>query len=133
MAKVNKVTITGASARQMPHGDGREVVDIKDISVAIYPSGRFWFAQGLEIDYISQGTSVDDAKRTFENGLMATIHQHLKVHGDINSLLHFAPPDVHAKVLRKLFQNPNSIKATFSHLSVHDVPRIDIQYLSVAA
>jgi hypothetical protein len=130
--KINKVTGTGASAQQFVHGDGRHVVEIKNISVAIYQKGKRWIAQGVEIDYIAQGNSVDDVKRAFEIGLEATINQHLKIHGDIDRLLKFAPDNVLLRVFKRILHNPTSISATYSQVSVHDQPYFNINYVALA-
>jgi len=53
-----------------------------------------WFAQGLEIDLCAQGSSLADVKTRFENGLCATIHEHLKTYGDIKGVLQVAPQEV---------------------------------------
>jgi hypothetical protein len=132
VAVVHKVTKTGASAYQGPHPDGSQVVDINNIRVVIYPNpkGKTWLAQGLEIDYISQGNSIKAAKKAFESGLAATIHQHLKIHGDIHKLLKVAPVKVRLRVLDQVFNNPGSIHATYSQLSAH---KIKIEYLALPA
>jgi hypothetical protein len=105
MAVVNKVTKSGASAYQGIHPDGRQVVDIKNIRVVIYPypNGKRWLAQGFQIDYIAQGKTIDDVKSAFEDGLAATIHQHLKIHGDIEKLLRPAPDEIRLRVLDPRF------------------------------
>jgi hypothetical protein len=130
---LQKHTRSGASALQVRDDDGSHIVGIKNIRVAIYPSGKFWIAQGLQIDYVSQGSDPEDAKRTFEDGLAVTIHQYLKIHGDIDKLLRPAPADVRAMVLDKVFENPNSIHAKFSQVSVHNLAPIQIEYLEMAA
>lgn len=132
MAVVNKVTGSGASAYQGAHPDGSQVVNIKNIRVVIYPnpSGKRWIAQGFEIDYISQGKNVADVKRTFENGLTATIDQYIKAHGDINRLLKPAPMKVCLTALEHAFGTSGSIVAKFSQLSVHNV-NVKIEYLQL--
>jgi hypothetical protein len=57
----------------------------------IVPDGKYWFAQGLEIDYAVQAQSVEDAKKKFADGLEATVHHHLQIFGDISNLLKVAP------------------------------------------
>jgi hypothetical protein len=130
MAVVNKVTKSGASAYQGIHPDGFQVVDIKNIRVAIYPNrkGTAWLAQGFEIDYIAQGKTIAAAKIAFEDGLAATIHQHLKINGDIDKLLKPAPVKIRLRVLDRVFGNPAAIEATYSQLSSHD---IQIEYLAL--
>ena len=131
---VSKITDTGASAYQREHSDGSQVVDLKDIRVAIYPSGSHWIAQGFEIDYVAQGKDVEDVKRAFEDGLEATINQHVKVYGHIKNLLRFAPVDVRLEVLDLVFKNPEAITPTYSQLSIHDCARpVNIEFLALPA
>jgi hypothetical protein len=132
-AIVHKQTDSGASALQAACEEGLQVVDLKNIRVAIYPSGRSWIAQGFEIDYVAQGKDVEDVKKAFENGLEATINQHIKVHGHIKNLLHFAPVDVRLEVLDRVFKNPEAMTPTYSQLSVHNCPPVKIEFLALSA
>lgn len=72
---------------------GSHAVGMWALHVVIVPDGKFWFAQGLEIDYATQGETLEDAKQKFESGLAATIHEHLKVYGQLRNLLRVAPQD----------------------------------------
>ena len=72
---------------------GTTIVGIWNLHVAITCDDRDWFAQGYEIDYAACGTSLDDVKKRFQNGLAATIHEHLTLFGTIESLLVPAPPE----------------------------------------
>ena len=91
-------------------------VGIWDIRVFIVPDGKFWFAQGLEIDYAAQGASVDEAKRNFEDGLEATIDLHLRMHGNIEGLLKVAP----SQMLYEALKDKDSIEV-YEQVSVHDI------------
>lgn len=132
-AVVHKETKSGASVFQAASDEGYQVVDLKNLRVAIYPSGRSWIAQAFEIDYVAQGKDIEDVKRAFENGLEATINQHVKVYGHIKNLLRFAPVDVRLDVLDRVFQNPEAITPTYSQLSVHDCQSVKIEFLALAA
>jgi hypothetical protein len=127
---VKAKTKTGAKALQVASSDGRHVVDLQNIRVAIYPSGKSWIAQGFEIDYVAQGKDVEGVKKAFEDGLEATIHQHVKVHGNIKKLLHYAPTDVRLEVLERVFNNPEAMTPTYSQLSVHDCP-VNIKFIAL--
>lgn len=96
--------------------DDEEAVLIWNLSVLIVPDGAFWFAQGLEINYGAQGDTVEDAQSNFQQGLLATIKQHLRVHGHIEGLLKFAPSDI----LKEAAQHKNSIKR-FGQVSFHEI------------
>jgi hypothetical protein len=56
------------------------------LRVYIIPDGRFWWAQGMEIDYGTQGDSVDQAKRHFEDGLIRTAALNLERLGNVDGL-----------------------------------------------
>jgi len=97
-------------------GSGHHGVAIWNLSVLIVPDGEFWFAQGLEINYGAQGDTVEDAKQNFQNGLLATINQHLRVHGNIEKILRFAPPEI----LREAAKYKKSIQH-FAQISFHEI------------
>jgi hypothetical protein len=105
------------------------LVGIGNLRVVIVQDDKHWFAQGLEIDYAEQGDSVEDVKKNFENGLRATIEQHLKINGTIKKLLRVAPPEVWADVLG----DPSADRNFYSQISVHKIieklPFEGIQYL----
>ncbi len=95
------------------------VVGIGNLRVTIVPDGDFWFAQGLEVDYAAQGSSPEDARKQFEDGLMATVQEHLKIYGTIEKLLEVAPTEV----WKNLMLNTSAIHSRFSQVSVHQVIR----------
>ncbi len=106
-----------ALALHEAHEDGEHhAVVIWNLSVLIVPDEKFWFAQGLEINYGAQGDTPEDAQKHFQEGLAKTIHQHIKVHGDIEKLLKFAP----STILREAAQHKSSIKP-FAQVSFHEV------------
>ena len=95
--KGSKKPAIKTAALEISKGD-QTVVGILNLRVAIVQDGRFWFAQGLDIDYGAQGSSLDDVTEQFESGLVATIHrrhsEHLKIYGTIENVLQVAPPTV---------------------------------------
>jgi hypothetical protein len=95
---------------------GKAAVAIWNLSVLIVPDDTFWFAQGLEINYGAQGDSPEDAQNNFQQGLLATIQQHLRMHGNIENLLEFAP----SRILREAAQHKGSIKY-FAQVSFHEL------------
>lgn len=120
MPNINKPTVRKAKARNSSARaitvstlDGH-VVGIGNLRVAIESDGKSWTAQGLEIDYIAQGDSLEDAKSQFEDGLSCTIDQHLRIYGNIDRLLSPAPREVWREVL-----NPQAIRTRFSQVSIH--------------
>jgi hypothetical protein len=71
------------------------VVGVGDLKVMIVcDRDNEWYAQGLEIDYLAQGTSLANVKTAFERGLTTTIETHLKLFGHIQKLLKQAPTEV---------------------------------------
>lgn len=99
------------------HKDGEQhAIAVMNLHVLIVPDGKHWFAQGLEIDYAVQGTSVADVKKQFETGFRATIHQNLKIFGHIGNMLRVAPNDVWQEYLT----TPKAQKV-YSHASMHKV------------
>jgi hypothetical protein len=110
------------------------LVGFGNIRVIIVPDGAGFFAQGLEIDYAAQGASVKQAKKNFEVGLEATIQQHLKIYGNIKSLLQPAP----ASVWQELVPEKTALHNSYWHISEHTIehsplPYQGINYLVAAA
>src|SRR5947208_951861 len=94
-----------------PMGSGTvHLVGIGNLRVVIVKDEKHFFAQGLEIDYAEQGNSVEDVKKNFEDGLRATIDQHLKINGTIKKLLRVAPPEVWEDIL----QDPSADRKFYS-------------------
>lgn len=131
--KVTKANVAAIAVHgKAPDGE-HHVVGIGNLRVAICSDGKFWTAQGLEIDYIAQGSSSEDVKANFESGLAATIQQHLSIFGDIKKLLCPAPAEVWKDAL-----DPKTIHNRFSQVSQHEVitralPFQGIDYLELAA
>jgi len=76
-----------------------------------------WFAQGLEIDYAAQGTSLDEVKKNFEDGLAATIQAHLTLHDNLDQFLKPAPQEI----WQELSNAVTNKKLKLQHISTHDV------------
>ena len=116
VVKVRKARTPGDARAITVSVDDTHVVGIGNLRVAIETDGKSWTAQGLEIDYMAQGHDLEDAKKQFEDGLACTIDQHLRVYGNIDSLLSPAPREVWKEVL-----NPKAIRARYSQISVHQI------------
>ncbi len=103
------------TAIQVQNEDGStHVVGIGNLRVHLFASGAFWIAQGLEIDYVAQGNSPDEAKKNFEDGLNATLDQNLEAFGTIEPLLEIASSDVWNRAVRLAPQ-----LHVFSQVSIH--------------
>jgi len=112
-----KTTHTGAVSAHVA-GQSGEVhgVGIWNLHVLLVRDGKFWVAQGLEIDYVTQGDSIADAKKNFEYGLEATIDLNLRMYENIDGLLVFASNEVLKEAARK----KNSIRL-YSQETVHEL------------
>ena len=88
MAKVKNEPAMGTTVvHAQAEGGSNHIVGVKALHVMLVEDSSCWFAQGLEIDYAAVGLTLDEAKNNFANGLTATIHEHLLLHGGIDNLL----------------------------------------------
>lgn len=107
------------------------IVGMLNLRVVVIPDGQMWFARGLEIDYAASGTSIEDVKKGFQEGLYATVDEHLKVYGDIEKLLKPAP----LEVWKELYHSRSEgIRFRFSQVAFHErfqavLPFGGIEYL----
>jgi hypothetical protein len=69
------------------------------------------------MDYASQGSSIEEAKQHFEDGLSATIQQHLRVYGSIKRLLAFTPSEV---LVDALVDKASKVEL-YSQVSLHHI------------
>lgn len=125
-------------SREVPpvafHGkteDGDSIVGMLNLRVVIVPDGQVWFAQGLDVDYAACGSSLDDVKEAFQEGLHATVGEHLKIYGNIEKLLKPAPPNVWAEMYQSQSEGK---KYRFFQVSFHEclknvLPFQGIEYL----
>jgi hypothetical protein len=102
------------------HDSEHHAVGIWNLHVMLFQEGKFWVAQGVEIDYVVQGDSIEEAKKNFEVGLEATIDLNLRMYGHINGLLIFAPNEL----LQEAAKNKGSLKV-YSQVTTH--------YMSIAS
>jgi len=101
-------------------------VGIGNLRVFITRDDGSWFAQALEIDYASEGSTLAKVKKNFEYGLAATIHEHLKAFGNLEKLVQPAPQESWLELFRAA-----KMKGLYSQLSVHafeSLPFQQIQY-----
>jgi hypothetical protein len=116
MAKQSKSPAASTSALHAQTSDGNtHLVAIGNLRVVLVEEDGAWFAQGLEIDYAAQGNSVEAVKRNFEQGLAATVDQHIRVYGTIENLLAAAPPEVWKDVLHAKCR-----KKSYSQFTLHE-------------
>lgn len=109
---MNQDTTTAVHA--ITHG-GDHIVGIGDLRVVLVEEEGTWYAQGLELDYVSQGSSIDKAKKNFEHGLHVTIRENLRIHGTIKPLLVQAPESVWSDWL-----DPDARTKRFYYIAFHE-------------
>ena len=63
------------------------IIGILGLQVVLAKQDSSWVAQGIELDYAAAGTSLDDVKKRFEDGLCETIQEHLDHFGNLDHLM----------------------------------------------
>jgi|SRR5579875_389764 len=102
-----------------------DAVGIGNLRVLLTDEEGAWFAQGLEIDYATQGVSFEDVKHKFEEGLRATIKEHLRIFGSIENLLVTAPDET----WQEFFVHATGLRFRHSQVSFHaPVGTVEIEY-----
>jgi len=106
----------------VPSPDGKfHFVGIGALKVVIMNDSaqNTWVAQGLDIDYAAQGTSVENVKENFQNGLIASIDLHLKAYNSFAKLLKPAPNHVWQEMYYgPLFGQVKALKSYYG-ISLH--------------
>ena len=64
-----------------------EISELGSVQVQVIPDGRFWWAEGISVDYGAQGDTVEDSLEHFQIGLNATVRLHLQKFGNTEKLL----------------------------------------------
>jgi hypothetical protein len=107
-----------ATALHISANDGKlHGVAIRNLHVLLMKEGDFWVAQGLDLDYVVQGDSIEEAKRNFQVGLEATVDLNLRMFGNIESLVMSHPP---SEALLEAAQHKDSI-ALYTQVTTHDI------------
>lgn len=109
-----------ATALHTRDKSGDQLVGIGDLRVILIREAESWYAQGLEIDYVAQGASIEQAKANFEIGLDATISENLKMLGTIEGLLTPAPVEVWKDRL-----NPDAKAKRLFYASIHQMSAME--------
>lgn len=101
-APVVKARVAKSQLTETLHiSDGKHhVVAVKALQVLLSNDGDGWFAQGLQIDYAACGSTIDEAKKNFEEGLAQTIVEHVRMYGEIDRLLKVAPQEAWEEYLQ---------------------------------
>ena len=98
---------------------GEHLVGIGDLRVLLIEDHGSWYAQGLELDYVAQGATMEDAKTNFETGLLATISENLRILGSIRPMLKAAPDEIWMDML-----DPKAKARRYFHLSIHEPSKL---------
>jgi hypothetical protein len=104
----------GKTTAIVKHDTDEQSVGIGNLRVLILPDGKFWYAQGLEIDYGVQGSTMEEAKERFEEGIANTIQLHLQRYGNIEKLLRVSRPEV----WKEAISNSGNVQE-FTQVSFH--------------
>ena len=64
---------------------------LNDLTVVISRDGEQWFAQGVQIDYATSGTSLEDVQERFVRGLAKSITLNLVEFGTLDKFLRYTP------------------------------------------
>lgn len=99
------------------HGDTHHVTI--QLNVLLEKDDSNWFAQGVEIDYAACGTTVEETKINFIQGLLETIGEHLKMHGQLSNLLQ-APRETWGELFSIMSDDPTI--STLDVGSENDLP-----------
>jgi len=92
------------------------LVGILNLQVILAPEGDTWIAQAIEFDYAAGGSSEEDVKQRFEDGLYATIQEHFRMFGHLDNLLDTKPP---IEVWVDLVKAKELQAERFSQISIH--------------
>jgi len=131
MVTTVKATKSGAVAlhdsSSCEHGDSHAVL-LLSLKVMITEEEGYWFAQCLEIDYATDGESLEDVTKRFEDGLQKAIDVHLKEFGNLDNLLQPAPT-------RVLMEFNQKFTRLYSQASLHFAESTQgrIEYYEAAA
>lgn len=93
-------------------------VGFGNLRVSIGKDADGWYAQGLEIDHLAVGESIQAAIKNFEVSFKALVRAHLQIHETIEGMLVPAPHDRWVEAFKSGADGP--FPATFSHLSVYE-------------
>lgn len=69
----------------------RHLVVVDSLSVIIGREAGYWYAQGIQIDYVASADSFQNVKAVFEKGLSETIRLNIQRFGTIDKIMKFAP------------------------------------------
>ena len=98
-------------------------VILNDVRVIIVPDGDRWFAQGIDIDYATDGSSIHEVQQNFERGLSLTIKANLQRLGTIDRIMRSPDMSVWAPLLQQ-----KGLHFDFSTSDVHEMDDAELPY-----
>lgn len=121
-------------------GHGHCLIGLANLRVILFTEDLSWFAQGIDIDYLAEGSTEEEAKKNFEEGLCGTLHAYYSKYGTIRGRLRAAS----RQLVREVAAQENAKGATFGSISIQkldwvddpafvDFPYRDIAYAHLAA
>ena len=71
--------------------DSGDEVACSRLNVVLKRDDEFWYAQGVQIDYVAQGVNIEDVQAKFVEGLAETLLLHAQRFGSVEKVLRWAP------------------------------------------
>lgn len=91
-----------------------------NLRVLIVPEGDdCYFAQCKEIDYAAEGSTIEEAKKNFEKGFVATIYHHLKFFGSLKNMIRPVSDELWQELLGEATSGDRQF--TLTHTSLHTI------------
>jgi hypothetical protein len=117
-----------ASVHVAQDESGHSVV-LKNLHVLISQEDGVWIAQGLEIDYVAEGGSLDEVLKAFDHGIQRTIEENMRRFTSIESMLEPAPFEIWQPYLKA---ESGCLRLVFEDTSFHPALRFDkVEYLEL--
>jgi len=110
--------IQDTSIRHKEAGSKLSVL-IEHLRVLVTHDDGSWFAQGLEIDYFAEGTSLNDVQARFERGLEATVDLYVKAYGNADRRWSLRAPD---EVWTEFMDSAVGDLFEYRQVTTHDLP-----------
>lgn len=119
---VSELSWSTGRAAHVAKGNQHRVI-LNDVRVIIVPDGDRWFAQGIDINYATDGSSIHEVQQNFESGLSLTIKANLQRVGNIDRIMRSPDMSVWAPLLQK-----KGLHFDFSMSDVHEMDDAELPY-----
>ena len=98
-------------------------VILNQVRVILIPDGGRWFAQGIDINYATDGATLVEAQQNFERGLSLTLKANLQRLGHIDRIMATPPAEAWMPLIRDCGQHFD-----FSMSETHDIHDAELPY-----